>query len=109
MGFFGKAFDKIKAGLAKTKKVLTTPIQDLFVLTRKLDEKFIDELEETTLVPRRYIVDYLAQLPWTQKPALTIDILRQRVVDDYNDPDPVADDDRAYRWQVANDLQYLNR
>jgi hypothetical protein len=30
-------------------------------------------------------------------------------VDDYNDPDPVADDDRAYRWQVANDLQYLNR
>ncbi|MCC6738724.1 MAG: signal recognition particle-docking protein FtsY [Planctomycetia bacterium] len=49
MGFFGKAFDKIKAGLAKTKKVLTTPIQDLFVLTRKLDEKFIDELEETLI------------------------------------------------------------
>jgi fused signal recognition particle receptor len=49
MGFFGKAFEKIKAGLAKTKKVLTTPIQDLFVLTRKLDEAFIEELEETLI------------------------------------------------------------
>ncbi|MEK7468006.1 MAG: signal recognition particle-docking protein FtsY [Planctomycetota bacterium] len=49
MGLFGKAFEKIKAGLAKTKKVLTTPIQDLFVLTRKLDEAFIDELEETLI------------------------------------------------------------
>ncbi len=72
-------------------------------------EIIIDELEETTLVPRVVIHRYLAQVQWTQKPALTIDILRQRVVDDYNDPDPVADDDRAYRWQVANDLQYLNR
>jgi hypothetical protein len=69
----------------------------------------IDELEETTLVPSVVIQRYLAQVQWTQRPALTIDILRQRVVDDYNDPDPVADDDRAYRWQVANDLQYLNR
>ncbi len=49
MGLFSKAFEKIKAGLAKTKKVLTTPIQDLFVLTRKLDEAFIDELEETLI------------------------------------------------------------
>lgn len=49
MGLFGKAFEKIKAGLAKTKRVLTTPIQDLFVLTRKLDEAFIDELEETLI------------------------------------------------------------
>ena len=72
-------------------------------------EIIIDELEETTLVPRRYIVDYLAQLPWTLKPALTLDIIRHRLVDDYNDPDPVADDDREYRGQVANDLQYLNR
>lgn len=49
MGLFSKAFEKIKAGLAKTKKVLTTPIQDLFVLTRKLDAAFIDELEETLI------------------------------------------------------------
>jgi fused signal recognition particle receptor len=49
MGFFSKAFEKIKAGLEKTKKVLTTPIQDLFVITRKLDEAFIAELEETLI------------------------------------------------------------
>ncbi len=49
MGFFSKAYEKIKAGLEKTKKVLTTPIQDLFVLTRKLDEGFIAELEETLI------------------------------------------------------------
>jgi len=72
-------------------------------------EIIIDELEESTLVPRRYIVDYLVQLPWTLKPWLTIDIVRHGLVGDYNDPDPVADDDREYRWQVANDLQYLNR
>jgi hypothetical protein len=72
-------------------------------------EIIIDELEESTLVPRRYIVDYLVQLPWTLKPWLTIDIVRHTLVGDYNDPDPVADDDREYRWQVANDLQYLNR
>jgi hypothetical protein len=72
-------------------------------------EIIIDELEESTLVPRRYIVDYLVKLPWTLKPWLTIDIVRHGLVGDYNDPDPVADDDREYRWQVANDLQYLNR
>jgi hypothetical protein len=69
----------------------------------------IDELEGSTLVPRVYIVDYLVQLPWTQPPMLTIDLVRYMLVNDYNDPDPVADDDREYRWQVANDLQYLNR
>lgn len=72
-------------------------------------EIIIDELDGSTLVPRRYIVDYLAQLPWTLRPALTLDIVRQSLVDTYTDPDPVADDDREYRWQVANDLQYLNR
>ena len=72
-------------------------------------EIIIDELEESTLVPRRYIVDYLVQLPWTLKPWLTIDIVRHTLVGDYNDPDPVADDDREYRWQVGTDLQYLNR
>ena len=72
-------------------------------------EIIIDELEESTLVPRRYIVDYLVQLPWTLKPWLTIDIVRHTLVGDYNDPDPVADDDREYRWQVGNDLQSLNR
>jgi len=49
MGFFSKAFQKIKAGLEKTKKVLTTPVSQLFVFTRKLDEEFISELEEVLI------------------------------------------------------------
>ena len=46
MGFF----DKIKAGLAKTRAALTGALEDLFDNTDKIDEDFYDELEETLIL-----------------------------------------------------------
>jgi len=46
MGFF----DKIKAGLAKTRAALTGALDDLFDNADKIDEDFYDELEETLIL-----------------------------------------------------------
>lgn len=46
MGFF----DKIKAGLAKTRAALAGALEDLFDNTDKIDEDFYDELEETLIL-----------------------------------------------------------
>lgn len=41
--------DRLKAGLAKTRALLTTPIEDLFVRHKALDDSFWEELEEVLL------------------------------------------------------------
>ena len=46
MGFF----DKIKAGLSKTRAALAGALEDLFDNTDKIDEDFYDELEETLIL-----------------------------------------------------------
>ena len=42
MGFF----DKLKSGLAKTKKTVFAPINSLLSAVHKVDEDFLEELEE---------------------------------------------------------------
>ena len=49
MGFFGETFRKIKGGLEKTRKFLNTPVSQLFVFSRKLDDAFISEMEEVLI------------------------------------------------------------
>jgi len=39
-------FSKLKSGLSKTRQVLTTDINDLFVSTKAIDENLFEELEE---------------------------------------------------------------
>ena len=39
-------FDKLKAGLAKTKDALLGKVKDLFINMREVDEDLFDELEE---------------------------------------------------------------
>ncbi len=46
MGFF----DKIKAGLAKTRAVLSNTLDEVFNNADKIDEDFFDELEETLIL-----------------------------------------------------------
>ena len=46
MGFF----DKIKAGLAKTRAALSSALEDIFDNADKIDEDFYDELEETLIL-----------------------------------------------------------
>jgi fused signal recognition particle receptor len=47
VGFFGKAYEKIKAGLQKTKEAIASPIRKVFrKITRRLDDAVIDEIEE---------------------------------------------------------------
>jgi len=48
MGFFGKAIEKLKAGLAKTRQKFVGAIRSLLV-GRKLDEELLDELEATLI------------------------------------------------------------
>lgn len=51
MGFFDKlkstlSLDKLKSGLKKTREILTTDIDDLFLGSKTLDENLFNELEE---------------------------------------------------------------
>lgn len=46
MGFF----DKIKAGLAKTRAVFSSALEDVFENADKIDEDFYEELEETLIL-----------------------------------------------------------
>ena len=46
MGFF----DKIKAGLAKTRAAFTETLEEIFDNTDKIDDDFFDELEETLIL-----------------------------------------------------------
>ena len=46
MGFF----DKIKAGLAKTRAVFSSMLEDVFDNADAIDEDFYDELEETLIL-----------------------------------------------------------
>ena len=42
----GGLFSRLKSGLSKTRKILTTDIDDLFAGKRKLDDDLLEELEE---------------------------------------------------------------
>ena len=44
--FWKKSIEKIKNALAKTRKILNTDIKELFKIGRKIDDKFLEELEE---------------------------------------------------------------
>ena len=44
--FWKMSIDKLKSALEKTRKILTTDIKELFKLGRKIDENFLEELEE---------------------------------------------------------------
>ncbi len=44
--FLKKSIDKLKSALDRTRKILNTDISDLFQLGRKIDENFLEELEE---------------------------------------------------------------
>jgi fused signal recognition particle receptor len=46
---FGKAVEKIKGGLSKTRSVFTSRIKDLFTLGRRIDAQFLEELEEAMI------------------------------------------------------------
>ena len=46
MGFF----DKIKAGLAKTRAALSNTLEEVFSNADAIDEDFFDELEETLIL-----------------------------------------------------------
>ncbi len=45
----GGFFSQLKQGLEKTRRVLNTPIEDLFSASRELDEKVLEELEEALI------------------------------------------------------------
>ncbi len=49
MGFFGSIYDKLKAGLQKTKEVFTAPIRKLLELFRNLDPEHLEQVEEHLL------------------------------------------------------------
>ena len=44
--FWKKSIEKLKGALEKTRKILTTDIRELFQIGRKIDEAFLEELEE---------------------------------------------------------------
>ena len=46
MGFF----EKLKTGLSKTKESFNTKINDVFSNFRKVDEEFLEELEEVLIM-----------------------------------------------------------
>ena len=46
MGFF----DKLKSGLSKTKESFDSKINDVFSTFRKVDEEFLEELEEILIM-----------------------------------------------------------
>ena len=46
MGFF----DKIKAGLAKTRAVFSSNLEEVFSNADAIDDDFFDELEETLIL-----------------------------------------------------------
>lgn len=46
---FGKAVEKIKDGLSKTRSVFTSKIKHLFAVGRKIDAEFLEELEEAMI------------------------------------------------------------
>ena len=46
MGFF----DKIKAGLAKTRAALSNTLDEVFASGNEIDDDFYDELEETLIL-----------------------------------------------------------
>ena len=46
MGFF----DKIKEGLAKTRKALSSTLDEVFTGYNEIDDDFYDELEETLIL-----------------------------------------------------------
>jgi fused signal recognition particle receptor len=46
---FGKAVEKIRDGLSKTRSVFTSKIKGLFTLGRKIDAQFLEELEEAMI------------------------------------------------------------
>ena len=46
MGFF----DKIKAGLAKTRQALSNTLDEVFTGYNEIDDDFYDELEETLIL-----------------------------------------------------------
>jgi fused signal recognition particle receptor len=47
---FGKLFNKIKAGLTKTRSALGQSLWRLVTVGRKIDDAFLDELEETLIL-----------------------------------------------------------
>jgi len=47
---FGKLFNKIKAGLSKTRSALGQSLWRLVTVGRKIDDAFLDELEETLIL-----------------------------------------------------------
>ncbi len=48
--FWQKSLEKLKAALAKTRKFFTTDLSKLFRIGRKIDQKFLEELEETLIM-----------------------------------------------------------
>lgn len=46
---FGKAVEKLKDGLSKTRSVFTMKVKDLFTIGRKIDAQFLEELEEAMI------------------------------------------------------------
>ena len=68
MGFF----DKLKAGLFKTKETVFKPLNNLFKSLRKVDEEFMEELEEVLIC---------ADVGYESTEAI-IDKLRDRIKED---------------------------
>ncbi len=46
---FGKAVEKIRGGLSKTRSVFTSKIKHLFTIGRRIDADFLEELEEAMI------------------------------------------------------------
>ncbi len=46
---FGKAVEKIKSGLSKTRSAFTSKVKALFTIGRKIDADFLEELEEAMI------------------------------------------------------------
>ena len=46
---FGKAVEKIKGGLSKTRSVFTSKVKALFTIGRRIDAEFLEELEEAMI------------------------------------------------------------
>jgi fused signal recognition particle receptor len=49
-GIFSKAVEKLKEGLSKTRGIFTSRLKSLFTIGRKIDQAFLDELEETMIL-----------------------------------------------------------
>ncbi|MFH1423155.1 MAG: signal recognition particle-docking protein FtsY [Planctomycetota bacterium] len=64
-GIFSKAVEKLKKGLSKTRSIFTSKLKSLFTIGRKIDQDFLDELEETMICadmgvqPTMTIIDML--------------------------------------------------